>query len=112
MRRSSVLSYVPSMIHSGARVSSTTTGRQSRSARRDPAGAPAVSIEVDQGKTEELTESKRKLRLAGPARTQNEDPVRAAKSFDLASSGHQAKTTGGVSKMNAGLNVELYAPAA
>ena len=78
----------------------------------DPAGAPAVGVEVDQGETEELAESKGKLRLAGSARTQNEDPVRAAKSFDPASGGHYAKTTGGVSKMNAGLNVELYAPAA
>lgn len=78
----------------------------------DPAGAPAVGIEVNQGKTEELAKSKRELRLASPAGTQKEDPIRAAKSLDFASGGDHAKMTGGVSKMNAGLNVELYAPAA
>ena len=111
MRRSSVLSYVPSMIIRRPRQLDDDRPPVAVG-QRDPAGAPAVRIEVDQWKSEELTESKRKLRLARPARTQNEDPVRAAKSFDFASDGRHAKTTGGVSKMNAGLNVELYAPAA
>ena len=71
-----------------------------------------MSVEMDERQTEEVAESKRKLRLPGSARAQDQDPVRAAEPFDLASGGHYANTTGGVSKMNAGLNVELYAPAA
>ena len=71
-----------------------------------------MSVEVNQGETEELAESKRQPRLTRPARTHDEDPLGAADSLDLVSRGHYENTTGGASKMNAGLNVELYAPAA
>jgi hypothetical protein len=66
-----------------------------------------MSVEMDQREAEELAEPKRKLRLPGSARAQDQDPVSVAESFDLASVGHHANTTGGDSKMNAGLNVEL-----
>lgn len=71
-----------------------------------------MSVEVNQGKPEQFAEAKRKVRLAGPARPNDQDPHGAAKSFDLAFRGHYENTTGGDSKMNSGLRVELYAPAA
>ena len=63
-------------------------------------------------KTEELAELECELRLARPARADDKDTLGAAESLDVHRRCHYEKTTGAVSKMKAGLKVELYAPAA